>query len=40
MVPDIVSDAELSAAVTLSGLQLNISGIIGPALGGNAAVVG
>ena len=32
--PHIVSDAELPAAVTLSGLQLNISGIIGPALGG------
>src|SRR5271165_2910110 len=34
IVPHIVSDAELPAAVTLSGLQLNISGIIGPALGG------
>jgi MFS family permease len=34
IVPQIVSDAELPAAVTLSGLQLNISGIIGPALGG------
>ena len=34
MAPQIVSDAELPAAVTLSGLQLNISGIIGPALGG------
>jgi MFS family permease len=34
IVPEIVSDAELPAAVTLSGLQLNISGIIGPALGG------
>jgi MFS family permease len=33
IVPHIVSDAELPAAVTLSGLQLNISGIIGPALG-------
>ena len=32
--PQIVSDAELPAALTLSGLQLNISGIIGPALGG------
>ncbi|SRR6266446_4200591 len=30
MAPQIVSDAELPAAVTLSGLQLNISGIIGP----------
>ena len=34
IVPHIVSDAELPAAVTLSGLQLNISGIIGPTLGG------
>ena len=34
MVPEIVSDAELPSAATLSGLQLNISGIIGPALGG------
>src|SRR5271165_4574475 len=34
IVPHVVSDAELPAAVTLSGLQLNISGIIGPALGG------
>src|SRR6202035_3010370 len=34
IVPHIVSDAELPAAVTLSGLQLNISGIIGRALGG------
>jgi MFS family permease len=34
IVPQVVSDAELPSAVTLSGLQLNISGIIGPALGG------
>ena len=32
--PQIVSDAGLPVAVTLSGLQLNISGIVGPALGG------
>ena len=32
--PQIVSDAELPSAATLSGLQFNISGIIGPALGG------
>jgi MFS family permease len=32
--PEIVSDAELPSAATLSGLQLNVSGIIGPALGG------
>jgi hypothetical protein len=34
IVPQIVSDAELPSAATLSGLQLNISGIIGPTLGG------
>jgi MFS family permease len=34
IVPEVVSDAELPSAATLSGLQLNISGIIGPALGG------
>jgi MFS family permease len=34
MVLQIVSDAELPSAATLSGLQLNISGIVGPALGG------
>jgi MFS family permease len=34
VVPDIVSDAELPSAATLGGLQLNISGIIGPAIGG------
>jgi MFS family permease len=34
IVPQIISDAELPAAVTLSGLQLNISGIVGSALGG------
>ena len=32
--PQVVSDAELPSAATLSGLQFNISGIIGPALGG------
>jgi Na+/melibiose symporter-like transporter len=32
--PQIVSDTELPSAATLSGLQFNISGIIGPALGG------
>ena len=32
--PQIVSDAELPFAATLSGLQFNISGIIGPMLGG------
>jgi MFS family permease len=34
IVPQIVSDAELPSAMTLSGLQLNVSGIVGPALGG------
>jgi hypothetical protein len=34
IVTQVVSDAELPSPATLSGLQLNISGIIGPALGG------
>jgi predicted MFS family arabinose efflux permease len=34
IVPQVVLDAELPSAATLSGLQFNISGIIGPALGG------
>jgi MFS family permease len=34
LIPEIVSPAEMPSAVTLGGLQLNISGIIGPALGG------
>jgi MFS family permease len=34
IVPQVVSEAELPSAATLSGLQFNISGIIGPALGG------
>src|SRR5208283_5458620 len=34
IVPQVVADAELPSAATLSGLQFNISGIIGPALGG------
>src|SRR5580693_2103288 len=34
IVPQVVLDAELTSAATLSGLQFNISGIIGPALGG------
>ena len=33
-VPQVVSDAELPSAATLSSLQFNISGIIGPVLGG------
>ena len=34
IVPDVVTDEELPSAAALGGLQLNISGIIGPALGG------
>jgi MFS family permease len=34
IVPEIVSNEELPSASTLGGLQLNISGIIGPAIGG------
>jgi MFS family permease len=34
IVSEVVSDDELPSAATLSGLQLNISGVIGPALGG------
>jgi MFS family permease len=34
IVPQVVSDIELPSAATLSGLQFNISGILGPALGG------
>src|ERR1700741_2042519 len=32
--PEIVTNEELPSASTLGGLQLNISGIIGPAIGG------
>jgi MFS family permease len=34
IVPDVVTDKELPSAMALGGLQLNISGIIGPVLGG------
>ena len=34
IVPDIVSKEELPSAVTLGGVQLNLSGIVGPALSG------
>jgi MFS family permease len=34
ILPEVVSDVELPFAATLGGLQLNISGIVGPALGG------
>jgi MFS family permease len=33
-VPEIVSDEEIPSAATLGGLQLNISWILGPAMGG------
>ena len=32
--PDVVSKEELPSAVTLGGVQANVSGIVGPALGG------
>jgi MFS family permease len=34
MVPEVVANEELPSAAALGGLQLNVSGIIGPALGG------
>ena len=34
IVPEVVSNEELPSAAALGGLQLNISGIIGPAIGG------
>ncbi|MBV8212198.1 MAG: MFS transporter [Verrucomicrobia bacterium] len=34
IVPEVVSKEQLASAITLGGLQLNISGIIGPAIGG------
>jgi MFS family permease len=34
IVPEVVSNEELPSAAALGGLQLNLSGIIGPALGG------
>lgn len=34
IVPEIVTDEELPSAITIGGLQLNISGVIGPAIGG------
>ncbi len=36
IVPEVVSSTELRSASTLGGLQLNIAGILGPALGGVA----
>jgi MFS family permease len=34
VIPEVVTKEELASAVTLGGVQMNISGIIGPALGG------
>jgi MFS family permease len=34
IVPDLVDKEELPSAITLGGVQLNLSGIVGPALGG------
>jgi MFS family permease len=34
IVPQVVSDTELPSAVILGGLQFNLAGIVGPALGG------
>jgi MFS family permease len=34
VIPDVVSKEELPSAVTLGGVQMNISGVLGPALGG------
>src|ERR1700730_19259243 len=34
LVPQLVTDEELPSALTLGGVQLNISGILGPALAG------
>jgi MFS family permease len=34
LIPQVVTDEELPSALTLSGVQLNISGILGPALAG------
>ena len=34
IVSDVVSKEELPSAITLGGVQINLSGIIGPALGG------
>ena len=34
IIPDIVDAEELPSAITLGGVQMNLAGIIGPALGG------
>jgi MFS family permease len=34
VIPDVVKKEELPSAITLGGVQMNLSGVIGPALGG------
>jgi MFS family permease len=34
VIPDVVTKEELPSAITLGGVQMNLSGVIGPALGG------
>jgi MFS family permease len=34
VIPDVVKKEELPSAITLGGVQMNISGVIGPAMGG------
>jgi MFS family permease len=34
IVPEIVQKEELASAITLGGVQMNLGGILGPALGG------
>jgi MFS family permease len=34
IIPEVVTRENLPSAITLGGLQMNISGIVGPALGG------
>jgi len=34
VIPDVVTKEEMPSAVTLGGVQMNISGVLGPALGG------
>src|SRR5580704_11456288 len=36
VIPDVVKKEELPSAITLGGVQMNISGVIGPALGGRS----
>jgi MFS family permease len=34
IIPEVVTKEDLPSAITLGGLQINISGIVGPAIGG------